>query len=51
MLDPFFHRVTSATWIWHAEADPDLAAVRDDPRFKGMLASAKQRLGMSKAAE
>jgi adenylate cyclase len=45
-LRPFFEAVTSSTWIWHAEADPDLASLRDDPRFKDMLSAAKQRLGM-----
>jgi adenylate cyclase len=50
-LEPFFETVTSSTWIWHAEADPDLESIRDDPRFKTMLASAKQRLGMTEAAE
>jgi hypothetical protein len=48
-LEPFFEKVTSTTWIWHAEADPDLAEIRDRPRFKEVLASAKQRLGMSEA--
>jgi adenylate cyclase len=46
-LKPFFEKVTSTTWIWHAEADPDLEAIRDNPRFKEMLASAKQRLGIA----
>ena len=45
-LEPFFETVTSTTWIWHAEADPDLEAIRDDARFKEMLAAAKKRLGM-----
>jgi adenylate cyclase len=48
-LEPFFEKVTSTTWIWHAEADPDLGEIRNRPRFKEMLASAKQRLGMSEA--
>jgi adenylate cyclase len=49
-LEPFFEKVTSTTWIWHAEADPDLGELRKRPRFKEMLAGAKQRLGMSEAA-
>jgi adenylate cyclase len=49
-LEPFFDKVTSTTWIWHAEADPDLGPIRERPRFKEMLASAKQRLGMAAAA-
>jgi len=48
-LEPFFNKVTSNTWIWHAEADPDFTAIRDDPRFKQMLAAAKERLGMAEA--
>jgi adenylate cyclase len=50
-LEPFFETVTSNTWIWHAEADPDLEPIRDDPRFKRMIGLAKQRLGMQAAAE
>ena len=46
-LDPFFQTVTSTTWIWHAEADPDFDKIHDHPRFKEMIASAKQRLGMA----
>ena len=45
-LDPFFQKVTSTTWIWHAEADPDFEPIRDDPRFREMIASAKKRLGI-----
>jgi adenylate cyclase len=50
-LEPFFETVTSTTWIWHAEADPDLEAVRDHPRFKEMLAAAKKRLGMEEKVQ
>jgi adenylate cyclase len=35
----------------HVDADPDMNPIRDNPRFKEMLASAKQRLGMAEAAE
>jgi adenylate cyclase len=49
-LEPFFATVTSNTWIWHAEADPDLDCIREDPRFKQMLASAKKRLGLQESA-
>lgn len=45
-LEPFFQGVTSATWVWHAEADPDLEPIRGEPKFQKMLGSAKQRLGM-----
>ena len=51
MLEPFFQTVTSTTWIWHAEADPDLEPIREHARFKEMIASAKKRLGMADAAE
>jgi hypothetical protein len=34
----------------HSEADPDLNSLRDHSRFKKMLASAKQRLGLAAAA-
>jgi len=50
MLGPYFERITSSTFIRHLEADPDLDPIRDNVRFKQMLASAKQRLGISEAA-
>ncbi len=50
-LERFFETVTSSTWIMHAEADPDLHSIRDDARFKKMLAEAKERLGLVAAAE
>ena len=50
-LERFFQTVTSATWIRHSEADPDLDSIRTDARFKEMLASAKQRLGIATTAE
>jgi adenylate cyclase len=46
-LEPFFQMVTSTTWIWHAEADPDLAPLRDNPRFQAMLEASRERLGMA----
>jgi adenylate cyclase len=46
-LQPFFESVTSTTWVWHAEADPDMEPIRDDPQFREMLSAAKQRLGMA----
>ncbi len=48
-LGPFFERVNSTTWIRHIEADPDLDSIREDSRFKEMLAAAKKRLGMTEA--
>ena len=49
-LGSFFDKVTSATWVWHAEADPDFEPIRDDPRFRKMIAFAKKRLGIEKIA-
>jgi adenylate cyclase len=50
ILEPFFKAVTSNTWIWHAEADPDLGAIRNDARFQEMLGAAKLRLGLIESA-
>jgi adenylate cyclase len=50
-LQPYFENTGSTTEVRHLEVDPDLDSIRDDPRFKTMLASAKQRLGMAEAAE
>lgn len=49
-LQPFFERVNSTTHMRHLEIDPDLDRIRDHPRFKEMLASAKQRLGIADVA-
>ena len=50
MLAPYFERITSSTFIRHLEADPDLDPVRNNARFKDMLASTKERLGLTAAA-
>ena len=50
-LESFFEWLKTTENIRHLEADPDLDPVRDHPRFRQMLASAKQRLGMQVAAE
>ena len=47
VMETYFERVVSATLIRHLEADPDMDSIRDDPRFKDMLAAAKDRLGMT----
>jgi adenylate cyclase len=48
-LSPFFERINSTIWMRHVDADPDLEAVRGDPRFQAMLGTAKQRLGMTES--
>ncbi len=50
-LVKWFEAITSATRVRHAEADPDLDTIRDDPRFKDALAAVKERLGMQVPAE
>ena len=50
-LEPFFERLSSKTLMRHLEVDPDLDPLRAEPRFKEMVASAKQRLGIATAAE
>jgi adenylate cyclase len=49
LLAPYFERIDSPGNILHAEIDPDMDALREDPRFKSMMAEAKQRLGMAQA--
>jgi adenylate cyclase len=46
-LEPFLQGVKTAQNIRHLEADPDLDPLRGDPRYEELLASAKQRLGMT----
>ena len=50
VLEPYFRTTLGAAHIRHAEVDPDLDPLRDDPRFQQMLSNAKQRLGLSAAA-
>jgi adenylate cyclase len=40
----------NAYQIKHVENDPDLAELRQDPRFQAMIASAKERLGIATKA-
>ncbi|HZK98701.1 MAG TPA: TIR domain-containing protein [Caulobacteraceae bacterium] len=43
ILGPLFERTTD-TWLNHVKVDPDLDAVRDNPRFAAMVAVAEARL-------
>jgi len=45
MLRPTFEQMGALGLINHAKVDPDLDSIRDDPRFKQMLATAERRLG------
>jgi adenylate cyclase len=49
-LQPFFDKVQSPMHIRHLEVDPDLDPIRDHLRVREMLASAKERLGMTAPA-
>jgi adenylate cyclase len=43
MIEPVFSKISRAL-LDHAKVDPDLDPVRDDPRFKAMMAAAEARL-------
>jgi adenylate cyclase len=43
LLGPVFETMAIA-WLNHAKADPDLDPLRNDPRFKAMVATAETRL-------
>jgi adenylate cyclase len=50
LLEQYFERLESPGNILHAEIDPDMDPIRDDPRFVQMIAAAKKRLGMTESA-
>jgi adenylate cyclase len=47
VFEMFFERNNSATILKHMEADPDIDAIRDNPRFMAMRAAARTRLGLT----
>jgi adenylate cyclase len=47
LLAPYFETVPTMTQVKHAEVDPDLDPIRDDPRFQKMIGDAKSRLGVT----
>ncbi|MGH6875979.1 MAG: TIR domain-containing protein [Rhizomicrobium sp.] len=50
LLRPIFD-ATTMTWINHMRIDPDLDAIRGDPRFQAMAAAAEARLACPDEAE
>lgn len=50
LLETYFERLQSPGNLHHAEIDPDLDPLRDNPRFKAMISSSRQRLGLPPAA-
>jgi hypothetical protein len=50
MLGPVFENLAIG-FLNHAKADPDLDPLRDDPRFKAMVAAAEARLAATGLSE
>lgn len=46
VLEPYFEQENSPAQIKHMEVDPDIDPIREHPRYKELLAAAKQRIGM-----
>jgi adenylate cyclase len=51
VIQPYFEVVNTASQIKHTEADPDFTRLREQPRFKKMIAATKQRLGIGALAD
>jgi adenylate cyclase len=51
MLGPVLERDTGGHFTRHAPVDPDLARLRDDPRFQAMTAAAAARLAAATPTE
>jgi len=49
MLGPVLERDTGGMHVRDAPTDPDLAGLRDDPRFQAMIAAAEARLAAAEA--
>jgi adenylate cyclase len=49
LLEQYFNRIDSPGQIRHAEIDPDLDAVRENPRFKAMISAAHDRIQLAEA--
>jgi adenylate cyclase len=49
LLDPYLAQVTRSELEW-AKTDPDMDALRDDPRFQAMIAAAEARLAAEEVA-
>jgi adenylate cyclase len=45
LLEQWCERIVSHAYLRHADIDPDLDPLREDPRFKKMMAAARARLG------